>query len=152
MEVRIDEEERQESIEAGAKLQQITAACSEQVFDFRERRSSRSAESVQENVDDGDLFDVITYVSNVQADVQTVDGIASLVPNAFVVFGGTGALSATAGTALEGGANGSITNQQHIDFLSKIELLDFHTVALVSSDDSLKAAYAAFARRLREVE
>jgi hypothetical protein len=108
--------------------------------------------AVQENVDDGDLFDVITYVSNVQADIQTVDAIGALLPNAFVVFGGTGALSATAGTALEGGANGSITNQQHIDFLSKIELLDFHTIALVSSDDSLKAAYAAFARRLREVE
>ncbi|MDQ0063554.1 phage tail sheath family protein [Paenibacillus harenae] len=136
-----------EGAKANASIGDLTATAK-----FGGVRGNDVKVAVQENVDNGQLFDVITYVSSVQVDVQTVDGIAALEPNAFVEFSGTGALGAAAGTRLAGGTNGSITNQQHIDFLSKIELQDFNTIALVSSDESLKAAYAAFARRLREVE
>lgn len=108
--------------------------------------------AVKQNVDDVELFDVITYVADAEVDTQSVAAIAALSGNAYVDFGGTGVLTAAAGVPLAGGANGTVTNQDHIDYLTQIELQDFNTIALVSGDASLKAVYAAFARRLREEE
>jgi hypothetical protein len=108
--------------------------------------------AVKQNVDDVELFDVITYVADAEVDTQSVAAIAALSGNAYVDFGGTGVLTAAAGVPLAGGANGTVTNQDHTDYLTQIELQDFNTVALVSGDASLKAVYAAFARRLREEE
>ncbi|MUT67830.1 phage tail sheath family protein [Paenibacillus sp. NEAU-GSW1] len=108
--------------------------------------------TIQQNVDDEQLFDVATYLAGEKVDLQTVEDIAALISNAYVDFSGTGALSATAGISLSGGANGSVTNQQHADYLEAIELHEFNTIALPSNDASLKPVYAAFARRLREEE
>ncbi|MFF2093727.1 phage tail sheath family protein [Paenibacillus sp. NPDC058174] len=108
--------------------------------------------SVQKNVDDETLFDVATYLADELVDVQSASAIADLAANAFVVFSGSGALTASAGVPLAGGANGTVTNQQHADYLSAIELYDFNTIALPASDESLKAVYTAFVRRLREDE
>ncbi|GGG81808.1 phage tail sheath family protein [Paenibacillus radicis (ex Gao et al. 2016)] len=108
--------------------------------------------SVQKNVDDETLFDVATYLADELVDVQTAAVIADLVPNSFVVFSGSGALSASAGVPLAGGANGTVTNQQYADYLTAIELHDFNTIALPVADDSLKAVFTAFVRRLREDE
>ncbi|WP_042170637.1 phage tail sheath family protein [Paenibacillus gorillae] len=108
--------------------------------------------SVQKNVDDETLFDVATYLADELVDVQTAAVIAGLVVNDFVVFSGSGALTASAGVPLAGGANGTVTNQQHADYLSAIELYDFNTIALPVGDESLKAVYTAFVRRLREEE
>ncbi|MEI7027902.1 phage tail sheath family protein [Paenibacillus sp. y28] len=107
---------------------------------------------VQVNVDDADLFDVKTFVSGEEKDAQTVAGIADLQANDWVVFGGTGDLSASAGTPLTGGADGTVSNQDYVDYLAAVELHDFQTVALPSTDSSLKALYASFVRRLREEE
>ncbi|WP_138755121.1 phage tail sheath family protein [Paenibacillus sinopodophylli] len=108
--------------------------------------------AVKQNVDDEALFDVITYIAEAVVDTQTVATIAALSGNGFVVFGGTGALTLAAGVPLAGGANGTVTNQEHTDYLTQIELQDFNTIALVSNDPALKSVYAAFARRLREDE
>ncbi|MGG1634999.1 phage tail sheath family protein [Paenibacillus sp. NRS-1760] len=108
--------------------------------------------AVKQNVDDEARFDVITFVAKEAVDSQTAANIAELKSNAFVSFGGTGALSLAAGVPLVGGSNGTVTNQDHTDYLAQIELNDFNTIALVSADLSLKSVYAAFARRLREEE
>ncbi|MGO4545798.1 phage tail sheath family protein [Paenibacillus sp. 2TAB23] len=108
--------------------------------------------AVQQNVDDEELFDVITYAADTEMDRQTVVNIAALSGNAFVDFGGTGALTLAAGVPLAGGDNGTVTNQDYSDYLTQIELQDFNTIALVSGDAALKAVYASFARRLREEE
>ncbi|XID92481.1 phage tail sheath family protein [Paenibacillaceae bacterium WGS1546] len=105
---------------------------------------------IQTNVDDPARFDVTTLVAGEVADAQTVEGPEELVDNAWVVFGGTGPLSPIAGIALTGGSDGAATNQNHIDFLSALEVYDFNTVALASADPSLKALYAAFVKRQRE--
>lgn len=107
---------------------------------------------VAENDDDENLFDVATYVGDAKVDSQSVAAINGLNANAFVVFSGTGALTASAGAPLTGGTDGAVTNQHHTDALAAIELLDFHTVALVSDDASLKSMYTAFIRRMRENE
>ncbi|MFX3636262.1 MAG: phage tail sheath family protein [Candidatus Pristimantibacillus sp.] len=108
--------------------------------------------TVQENVDDEALFDVTTFLAGEQVDSQTVPNAAGLRSNSYVDFSGTDALALSAGVPLVGGANGTVTNQNYIDYLSTIELHEFNTIALVSNDDSLKSVYTAFVRRLREDE
>ena len=61
-------------------------------------------------------------------------------------------MAATAGFALTGGANGTVTNQEHVDFLTALEVQDFQTVGLLSADPTLKSLYTAFVKRLREQE
>lgn len=107
---------------------------------------------VQANVDDSTKFDVKTLVDNVEADAQTVAAAAELASNAWVDFSGTGALTLTAGTPLVGGADGTVTNEAHSQYLTAIEVHDFQTMALASSESALKSVYAAFVRRLREDE
>lgn len=107
---------------------------------------------VQANIDDNAKFDVKTLVDHQEVDVQTVSAIAELADNAWVSFSGSGALTATAGLALAGGADGTVTNQDHADYLSAIEVYEFQTMALPSAESALKSVYAAFVRRLREEE
>lgn len=107
---------------------------------------------VQENVDDSEKFDVITYFAGAAVETQTVANIGELADNAWVDFSGTGALTATVGVPLVGGEDGTVTNGDHSSYLAAVELLDFNTIALVSTDAALKSLYAAFVRRLREEE
>jgi len=107
---------------------------------------------VQPNADDGQLFDVTTVVGGSAVDTQSVPDIAGLTANAWVEFAGSGELTATAGVALAGGADGTATNQNHIDFLAALEVEEFHTLAYPGTDDTLKGVYAAFVKRMREDE
>lgn len=107
---------------------------------------------IQENIDDGTKFDVTTLVDGAEVDLQTVLNIAGLVANDWVVFSGTGALAETAGAPLVGGADGTITNQAYADYLAAVEIFDFNTVALPSTDEALKATFVAFCQRLRDTE
>jgi len=108
--------------------------------------------AVQANVDAPDLFDVITYVDGREVDVQTVAELVELQDNAWVTFGTTGTLEATAGTPLTGGTDGTVTNSDYTDYLSAIELFDFNTMAAPINDPTLKGVFASFVRRLREDE
>lgn len=105
---------------------------------------------VQTNIEDAAKFDVKTMLAGEEIDSQTVANIDGLVDNAWVDFSGTGSLTTTAGLPLTGGGDGSITNQDHADYLEAIEVHEFSTMALPSNDADLKAVYVAFAKRLRE--
>ncbi|WP_339246896.1 phage tail sheath family protein [Paenibacillus sp. FSL R10-2796] len=107
---------------------------------------------VQTNIDDSSKFDVKTLLDNAVVDTQVVANIAGLIPNDWIIWSGTGTLTANAGAPLIGGANGTVTNADHTAYLAALELYDFQTVALTSTDNALKAVYAAFVRRLRESE
>lgn len=107
---------------------------------------------IQENIDDETKFDVSTLVDGVEQDLQIVANIAGLTANDWIVFTGAGALTETAGAPLTGGADGSVTNQAYVDYLAAVEIFDFNTVALPSTDSTLKATFAAFAKRLRNDE
>ena len=107
---------------------------------------------VQENVDDDQLYDVITLLAGVEVDTQVVAAISGLVSNSYVKFAGTGSLTVTAGVPLVNGANGSAANQDYADYLSALELHDFNTAAYAGTDATLKALYSAFVKRLREDE
>ncbi|MFH5185725.1 phage tail sheath family protein [Paenibacillus sp. TAB 01] len=107
---------------------------------------------IQANIDDNTKFDVKTLLGAAEMDTQTVANIAGLVSNDWVDFSGSGSLTATAGAALTGGADGTVTNSDHTDYLAAIEVFDFQTVALPSNDSTLKSLYVAFTKRLRDVE
>jgi hypothetical protein len=104
---------------------------------------------IQSNVDDNAKFDVKTAVAGEIVDIQTVANLADLIDNTWVEFGGTGTLAAAAGINLTGGADGTVTNQNYIDFLAAVEVHDFNTLALASDDNTLKSVYTAFVKRLR---
>ena len=107
---------------------------------------------IEQDIDDETVFIVRTLLSGAAVDVQTAAGIGDLKSNDWISFSGSGALQATLSAPLVGGADGSVTNQDHSNYLEAIELNDFHTMALVSTDATLKALYTAFVKRLRDTE
>ncbi|NIK70885.1 phage tail sheath family protein [Paenibacillus sp. BK720] len=107
---------------------------------------------IENNIDDSAKYDVKTFVDQAQADQQTVTMISELKSNDWVDWTGTGALTPSAGAPLAGGTNGAVTNADHLNFLSDLELFDFNTVAYVGTDNTLKNVYASFVKRLRDDE
>ncbi|MFD2170315.1 phage tail sheath family protein [Tumebacillus lipolyticus] len=107
---------------------------------------------IQQDIDDESLYIVRTLISGIAVDVQSVKAIGELKQNGWVKFSGTGALEATAALPLTGGADGAVTNQDHVDYLTALEVVEYQTIALASTDASLKGLYAAYVRRMRETE
>ncbi|MCR8645564.1 phage tail sheath family protein [Paenibacillus sp. N1-5-1-14] len=105
---------------------------------------------VRKNMDQSDKWDVQTLVSGEVMDVQTVSNASDIKSNGWVVC--SGELAATAGTPLVGGTDGTVTNQDHTDYLSAIEVHNFNVMALTSTDQTLKSVYVNFTKRLRDVE
>lgn len=105
---------------------------------------------VETNALDAEQFDVITVLAGTQVDVQTVPLANSLVPNAFVDFKETAVLEPTAGLPLEGGTNGTATNQGHQTFLGMLEGYTYNTLGCASTDETVKALYTAYTKRMRD--
>jgi hypothetical protein len=109
---------------------------------------------IEKNIENNTLFDVKTLLQGVELDKQTVNKAEDLIANTYVKFqvNGTEGIKLTAAMPLIGGANGTVTNQEHSNFLSALEVQDFQTVGLLSQDNSLKALYTSFVKRLRDTE
>ncbi|MBT2293243.1 phage tail sheath family protein [Paenibacillus albidus] len=109
---------------------------------------------IEQNIENEVLFDVKTLLQGTEVEKQTVETTADLKANSYVQFqvNGTEGLKTAAAMPLTGGANGTVTNQEHSSFLSALEVQDFQTVGLVSQDNSLKALYTSFVKRLRDME
>lgn len=105
---------------------------------------------IQENADSSSMWDVITYLGTVKVDSQTVSKSSELTENGYVVFDKTATLSATAGTALTGGTNGTVSGEAHQSYIDKIESYTYNTMGVVTTDESIKKLYAAFNRRMRD--
>ncbi len=96
------------------------------------------------------VYDVCTYIDDKLVDMQTVKAASELVPNNFVTFKTEVSLSLTAGTALTGGENGTVTNDNYQTFLDKLESYAVNVVGCLASDDSIKGLFAAYTRRMRD--
>ncbi|MHA6533063.1 phage tail sheath family protein [Paenibacillus sp. BAC0078] len=110
--------------------------------------------TIEKNIDNNALFDVNTLLGSTKLDKQTVASALELTSNEYVEFkeNGSAGLTLTAGMPLTGGANGTVTNAEHSEFLTLLEVQDFQTVGLLSQDNSLKALYTSFVKRLRDTE
>lgn len=95
-------------------------------------------------------FIVSTVVDGSVVDAQAVTAIGSLTANAWVTFSGEGSLTASAGTALTGGVDPTISASDYAAFFTAIEPYQFDIVAYDGSDSTVIAALAAFVTRMNE--
>lgn len=104
--------------------------------------------TIQNNVDEPSKFDVITVFEGNKVDKQLVANIKELKTNEYVEFKGTGEIKTTAGMPLKSGSDGTVTNQNYVDYLSVIEPYDFHSMGICTKDSSIKAVATTFIKRL----
>ena len=103
---------------------------------------------VVEDVDNEGTFTVQTVVSGVIKDEQTAKTVSDLTANDWVTFSGTGALTATAGKTLEGGADGTVSAAAYATFLTSIEPYKFDILIYDGTDATTAAAMVNFVKRL----
>ena len=106
---------------------------------------------IQKNVDDTSKFDVSLFLGTTKVDAQTVAEASELVANDFVTWTSDATLAETAGTPLAGGTDGTADATAHQTFLDKMEsFTDTNAIAYVGTDETTKALYVAFAKRMRD--
>ena len=100
-----------------------------------------------------DLFTVTTYVDGEVVDTQKVALISELESNDYVDFSGTGDFAETAGTALTGGTNGTVTDSTaYTALFNLLKMARFQTYACFSNSSDVKADVATFIQQLRDDE
>ncbi len=104
---------------------------------------------VIEAVTDGG-YEVITKLGSTEVDRQRVTTAADLTANDYVSFKNDASLAATAGIPLTGGTNGTVDGAAHQAFLSLLESYSFNTLGCSSVDDTIKALYIAYTKRMRD--
>lgn len=106
---------------------------------------------IQKNVDDETKFDVKTLFGGKEVDSQTVTEAKELKDNSYVIFKKEASLAETAGLSFTGGTNGTdVTGEDYAGFLEKIESLSFQILCCPSADDTVKALFTAFTKRMRD--
>ena len=106
---------------------------------------------IAKNVDEPAKFDVKLYMDTTLVDEQiAVASAADLKENDFVDWKSEAVLSATAGTALSGGTNGTVDGTSHQTYLDKAESYSYNTMGVVTTDETTKNLYAAFVKRMRD--
>ena len=105
---------------------------------------------ITKNVNDTSAFDVSTLVDTKTVDTQTVKSAKELVANDFVTFKSDAVLAETAATPLEGGTNGDVTADSHLEALKALETVSFNTLGCISNDKDVKSVYAEYTKRMRD--
>ena len=134
-------------------LKGSTAVAAQNTFataNFKGERGNALKVVIATNVDEPTYFDVKLYLATVLVDEQTVTTAAELVDNDFVTYKKDAKLGATAGTALTGGTNGTVTPVEHQKALDEFEAYGFNVLVCDSTDSGIKALYEAYTKRLRD--
>lgn len=100
--------------------------------------------------DNAGYFDVQTIVDGYVVDTQYGQTVADLADNAWVTFSGSGALTASAGSALVGGADPATAAADDAAFLTAIEPYTFDVLAYDGTSSTVADAYVAFIKRMNE--
>lgn len=104
---------------------------------------------VAANADSG--YDVSTVVDGSVVDLQNVTTLDALVKNYWVTFTGTGStFTTTAGTALTGGVNPTISTSDYSAFLTAIEPYTFDVICYDGTDATVKSAMKSFVVRVSD--
>lgn len=94
---------------------------------------------------DGDTFTVSTVVDGNVVDEQTnITNVSDLVANSWVTWSGTGAVTATVGTPLTGGLDGTVESSAYSTFLTAIEPHKFDVLIYDGSDPTVQTAMQSF--------
>lgn len=105
---------------------------------------------ITEVVDDEGTFTVSTVVDGNIVDEQTGANVSDLVANDWVTWSGTGALAATVGVPLTGGADGTVQSSAYSAYLTAIEPYKFDIMIYDGSDSTVQDAMVAFIKRLAD--
>ena len=104
---------------------------------------------IQEEVDNESTYDVSTVVDGTVVDEQAVTNLSQLVSNSWVTFSGTGTtFQETAGKALSGGVDPTVSSADYATFLTAIEPYQFDTLVYDGSETTTIQAFAAFVERV----
>lgn len=95
-------------------------------------------------------FEITTYYKNALKDTQVVETIAELVNNAWVDFSGSGVLTASVGTMLSGGTNGTISTTTYTDYFNAIKGYRWNTMGIPQDVPTVNAAAITFIKDLRD--
>lgn len=118
---------------------------------FSGTRGNNLKVAVSVNVDNTNMFDVITYLDDKKVDSQIVESANDLIDNDYLIFNKNNSLTITAGTPLLGGTNKvNITGNDYQEFLNKLEVYSFNTLGCLSMDNTIKALFVAFTKRMRD--
>ena len=115
-------------------------------------RGNDLAVTVAGDVDDPGSFTVTTLLDGTQVHQQRAKTADELTANSWVRFSGSWALSAAAGTALTGGADGTVQSAAYADALTALEPYSFDVLAYDGTDSTIREAMATFVMRLAEQE
>lgn len=116
---------------------------------------NRLSVSVENAVGQEGRFHVVTWLDVDELERQTVTDITGLQSNRWVDFSALEAdnqLTANAGVALSGGANGAVTLSDYVKFLSAMELLTVHAIACPTDDAEICALFVSFVKRMIQDE
>lgn len=106
--------------------------------------------SIEQNVDDRALYNVVTYMDGREVDRQVVAKAGDLKANEFVTFKDA-TLEATAGLKLQGGTNESaVLGYNHQKALDAFESVYFNTLGCLSKDETIKSLYIEYTKRMRD--
>lgn len=105
---------------------------------------------VTEDVDNDGSFFVSTVVDGEIQDQQSAETVADLVPNDWVDWSGTGALTATVGAPLISGADGTVAASAYSDYLEAIEPYKFDVIIYDGSDSTVQDSMVGFVNRLAD--
>ena len=106
--------------------------------------------SIIADPDNEGSFTVQTVVDGAVKHTQAGKTVADLLGNDWVVFSGTGDLAASAGTALTGGNDGTVSSAAYSAFLTALEPYIFNILIYDGADSTVQAAYVAFIKRMRD--
>lgn len=94
---------------------------------------------------DAETFTVSTVVDGSIVDEQTnITNVADLTANAWVTWSGTGAVTATTGTALTGGLDGTVESAAYSAYLTAIEPYQFDVMIYDGTDPTTMTAMQTF--------
>lgn len=106
---------------------------------------------VKANGEDSSKFDVMTYLNSTLCDEQTVAAASELKDNEWVSFKKEAELAASAGIPLVGGTDGTeVTEESYQVFMDKMEKYAFHCLVCSSTDESVKALFTSYTKRMRD--
>lgn len=101
--------------------------------------------------DGNQLYDVSTYLDTLCVDVQKgVLDATKLVENDYVTWLSAATLALTAGLPLTGGTDGTVSASTYQAYLDKAESFTFNTMGCTSTDETVKALFVAYNKRLRD--
>lgn len=104
-------------------------------------------------VADDTLYDIITYVDGAVVDSQKVSVVGDIDGNDYVDFSGTGSLTATSGTPLTGGTDGTVTDATAYPALfALLKMAKWQVYACFSSENTYKANAITFIKQMRDDE